>query len=111
MHECETVLGADRRKLSLSARFVFIVDRLYAVSSPSRRGSDCLCGIHSEQSLRSRTACPYATPAELAFERNAIYAAKLVPDLIPSFYPTLRVDASYPSQKVNYGNTFTTLRE
>ncbi|OQO02498.1 hypothetical protein B0A48_12025 [Cryoendolithus antarcticus] len=63
-----------------------------------------------EQSLRSRTACPYATSAELAFERNAIYAAKLVPDLIPSFKPTLRVDASYPGQKVNYGNTFTTLR-
>ncbi|KAK6400610.1 hypothetical protein LTR95_019288 [Oleoguttula sp. CCFEE 5521] len=63
-----------------------------------------------DQSLRSRTTCPYATPAELAFERNAIYASKLVSDLIPSFNPTLRVDASYPGQKVNYGNTFTNLQ-
>jgi hypothetical protein len=61
--------------------------------------------------VEGRAVCTLANPAALVRARNAFYNVKLVPDLIPEFNPTLDVAASYPSEQVDLGNTFNTLRE
>lgn len=58
--------------------------------------------------LLSRNTCTAPSSSDLAAAKKAIYDAKLVPDLISSFNPSLLVRAAYSGKKVTLGNTFTT---
>lgn len=57
--------------------------------------------------LLSRANCPIPSSAQLKAVDNAIYAAKLVPDLISTFDASLLISAAFGSNSVNLGNTLT----
>ncbi|KAL8939828.1 MAG: hypothetical protein Q9216_003150 [Gyalolechia sp. 2 TL-2023] len=58
--------------------------------------------------LTSRQTCAAPPSADLAAAQKAIFDAKLVPDLISSFSPSLLLRAAYNGKAVTLGNTFTT---
>lgn len=59
--------------------------------------------------LEDRATCANADANALAQAKAAFTAAKIVPDVIPQFNPTLELSVSYGSKAVNFGNTFNTL--
>jgi phosphatidylethanolamine-binding protein (PEBP) family uncharacterized protein len=59
--------------------------------------------------LEERTTCANANALGLARAKQEFTAAKLVPDLVPQFKPTLEVHVDYNGQAVDFGNTFNTL--
>jgi hypothetical protein len=59
--------------------------------------------------LEERAACTFADPAALVKAKAAFQAAKIVPDVIPRFDPTLELSVAYGSKAVNFGNTFNTI--
>jgi hypothetical protein len=59
--------------------------------------------------LEERAACTFANPAALVKAKAAFQAAKIVPDVIPRFDPTLELSVAYGSKAVNFGNTFNTI--
>ena len=58
--------------------------------------------------LLSRNTCTVPSSSDLAAAKKAIYDAKLVPDLISSFSPSLLIRAAYGGKQVTLGNTFAT---
>ena len=60
--------------------------------------------------LTTRTTCNAPSSADLTAAKKAIYSAKLVPDLIPSFSPSLLIRAAYSDKAVAQGNTFAVAR-
>lgn len=61
--------------------------------------------------IDKRQTCANANAAGLARADKAFDDAKIVPDVIPDFKPTLELTVTYPAKKVDFGNTFNTLRE
>jgi len=59
--------------------------------------------------LEERATCVNANAFNLARAKQEFYEAKLVPDLVPQFKPTLEVYVDYNGKKVDFGNTFNTL--
>jgi hypothetical protein len=59
--------------------------------------------------LEERQTCANANANALAQAKAAFTAAKIVPDVIPQFNPTLELSVAYKSKAVNFGNTFNTL--
>jgi hypothetical protein len=59
--------------------------------------------------LEGRQTCANANANALAQAKAAFTAAKIVPDVIPRFDPTLDLSVAYGSKAVNFGNTFNTL--
>jgi hypothetical protein len=59
--------------------------------------------------LEERQSCASPNVANLAKAKAAFTAAKIVPDVIPKFNPTLELSVAYGSKAVNFGNTFNTL--
>ena len=59
--------------------------------------------------LEERQTCADANAAALVKAKAAFTAAKIVPDVIPQFKPTLELSVAYGSKAVNFGNTFNTL--
>lgn len=59
--------------------------------------------------IEGRQTCPNANANALASAKAAFTAAKIVPDVIPQFNPTLEVSVSYNGKAVNFGNTFNTV--
>jgi hypothetical protein len=59
--------------------------------------------------LEERAACTFANPAALVKAKAAFQAAKIVPDVIPKFNPTLELSVEYGNKAVNFGNTFNTI--
>lgn len=59
--------------------------------------------------LEERATCANANANALAQAKAAFTAAKIVPDVVPQFNPTLELSVSYGSKAVNFGNTFNTL--
>lgn len=57
--------------------------------------------------LLPRANCPLPSKAQLTVVDNAIYAAKLVPDLISAFSGSLLINAAFGTNTVNLGNTLT----
>lgn len=57
------------------------------------------------------TACSTTPSAALAAAKAAFTNAKLVPDLIASFNPTVAVSANYNGKQVSLGNTFSVTGE
>lgn len=60
--------------------------------------------------LTTRTTCTAPSNADLTAAKNAIYSAKLVPDLISSFSPSLLIHVTYSDKAVAQGNTFAVAR-
>ena len=61
--------------------------------------------------LLSRDTCTVPSSSGLAAAKKAIYDAKLVPDLISSFDPSLLIRAAYSGKEVTLGNSFATTRK
>lgn len=59
--------------------------------------------------LEERATCVNANAFNLARAKQEFYEAKIVPDLVPQFKPTLEVYVDYNGEKVDFGNTFNTL--
>ena len=55
------------------------------------------------------TTCTTAGASTLAAAKAAFTSAKIVPDLIPSFTPTVAVSAAWNGKQVQLGNTFNTV--
>jgi hypothetical protein len=56
--------------------------------------------------LEERAACAFANPAALVRAKAEFQAAKIVPDVIPKFNPTLELSVAYGDKAVNFGNLF-----
>lgn len=61
--------------------------------------------------LEERQTCANANAAALSKAKAAFTAAKIVPDVIPQFNPTLELSVAYGAKAVNFGNTFNTVGE
>lgn len=59
--------------------------------------------------LEERQTCATATANALSQAKAAFTTAKIVPDVIPQFNPTLTVSLDYNGKQVNFGNTFNTV--
>lgn len=59
--------------------------------------------------LEERATCASANVFGLARAKRDFNAAKIVPDLVPEFKPTLEVFVDYNGKAVDFGNTFNTL--
>jgi hypothetical protein len=59
--------------------------------------------------LEERATCANANVLGLARAKQEFTEAKLVPDLVPEFKPTLEVHVDYNGKAVDFGNTFNTL--
>jgi phosphatidylethanolamine-binding protein (PEBP) family uncharacterized protein len=59
--------------------------------------------------LEERATCANPSALGLARAKKEFTAAKIVPDLIPEFKPTLEVFVDYNGKAVDFGNTFNTL--
>lgn len=59
--------------------------------------------------LEERQTCPNANAAALSRAKTEFQKAKIVPDVIPQFNPTLEVSIDYNGKAVNFGNTFNTV--
>lgn len=59
--------------------------------------------------LEERQTCANANANALSQAKAAFTAAKIVPDVVPQFNPTLELSVKYPAKAVNFGNTFNTV--
>jgi phosphatidylethanolamine-binding protein (PEBP) family uncharacterized protein len=59
--------------------------------------------------IEERATCANANVLNLARAKKEFTEAKIVPDLIPEFKPTLEVYVDYNGKAVDFGNTFNTL--
>jgi hypothetical protein len=59
--------------------------------------------------LEERATCANANVLGLARAKREFTEAKLVPDLVPEFKPTLELYVDYNGKAVDFGNTFNTL--
>ena len=60
--------------------------------------------------LTTRTTCAAPSSADLLAAKSAVYSAKLVPDIISSFNPSLLIRAAYSGKAVALGNIFAIAR-
>lgn len=58
----------------------------------------------------SAPTCPYISTAEAGRVKKAFSEAKITPDVVPAFQPTIKVSTSYGSTVVDLGTNITTLR-
>ena len=56
--------------------------------------------------LEERQTCVNANANALSQAKAAFTKAKIVPDVVPKFDPTLTVSIDYNGKQVNFGNTF-----
>ncbi|KAM0718473.1 hypothetical protein Q7P37_005543 [Cladosporium fusiforme] len=56
-----------------------------------------------------RQTCAAGNANNIAKAKAAFTAAKIVPDVIPQFNPTLELSVDYNGKAVNFGNTFNTI--
>jgi hypothetical protein len=83
-----------------------------------------LATFASAAAIESRDTCSYATPGQLAFSRQALVNAKIVPptraqfrptgsyvNLEDTFDPRVAVSVKYGEKAVNFGNTFSPVGE
>ena len=59
--------------------------------------------------IEQRTTCAKPSVLGLARAKQAFTAAKLVPDLVPEFKPTLELYADFNGKAIDFGNTFNSL--
>jgi hypothetical protein len=59
--------------------------------------------------LEERATCANPSVLGLARVKQAFTAAKLIPDFVPEFKPTLEVHVDFNGKAVDFGNTFNTL--
>lgn len=52
------------------------------------------------------SSCPASSHAALAAAKSAFISTSIVPDLIPSFAPTVQVSADFSGKQVELGNVF-----
>jgi hypothetical protein len=116
--------GTKGEELDVLLLFIFLVCKYLhsLIETQQRPCSSSLCSLSlfilltsasaaaiPAAFLEERQSCSSPNVANLAKAKAEFTAAKIVPDVIPKFNPTLELSVAYGSKEVNFGNTFNTL--